>query len=48
MMHGLDAPRLRVVLRDILSGERRELPASAEVGVALEVADGGASESTAG
>ena len=48
MMHGLDAPRLRVVLRDVLSGERRELPTSSEIGVPLEVAEGGASESTAG
>ena len=39
MMHGLDAPRLRVVLRDVMSGERRELPPSSEIGVPLEVAD---------
>ena len=47
MMHGLDAPRLRVVLRDVMSGERRELPASAEVGVSLEVAERGESVSGA-
>jgi diadenylate cyclase len=41
MIHGLDAPRLRVVLRDVLSGERRELPSPAEIGKPLEVADGG-------
>ena len=28
MLQGLDAPRLRVVLRDILGGERKELPLS--------------------
>jgi diadenylate cyclase len=48
MIHGLDAPRLRVVLRDVLTGERRELPPIAEIGVPLEVADGGANEGTAG
>jgi uncharacterized protein (TIGR00159 family) len=42
MMHGLDAPRLRVVLRDVLTGERRELPLAAEIGTPLEVAEGGA------
>ena len=41
MIHGLDAPRLRVVLRDVLSGERRELPSPAEIGKPLEVAEGG-------
>jgi uncharacterized protein (TIGR00159 family) len=41
MIHGLDAPRLRVVLRDVLSGERRELPSPAEIGKPLEVADAG-------
>ena len=40
MMHGLDAPRLRVVLRDVMTGERRELPPMSEIGVPLEVADG--------
>ncbi len=44
MMHGLDAPRLRVVLRDVLTGERRELPPAAEIGAPLEVAEGGATE----
>jgi hypothetical protein len=43
MMHGLDAPRLRVVLREVLTGERRELPPVSEVGVPLEVAEGGES-----
>ncbi len=47
MMHGLDAPRLRVVLRDVMSGERRELPPSGEIGVPLEVAEGGESASRA-
>jgi uncharacterized protein (TIGR00159 family) len=47
MMHGLDAPRLRVVLRDVMSGERRVLPTTSEIGVPLEVADGGESASTA-
>ena len=47
MMHGLDAPRLRVVLRDVMAGERRELPPSSEVGVPLEVAEGGESVSRA-
>ncbi len=47
MMHGLDAPRLRVVLRDVMSGERRELPPSSEIGVPLEVAEGGESASRA-
>ncbi len=47
MMHGLDGPRLRVVLRDVMSGERRELPPSSEIGVPLEVAEGGESASRA-
>jgi len=46
MMHGLDAPRLRVVLRDVMSGERRELPPVSEIGVPLEVAEGGENAST--
>jgi uncharacterized protein (TIGR00159 family) len=41
MMRSLDAPRLRVVLRDILAGERRELPSESEVNRPLEVAEGG-------
>ncbi|MBW2495993.1 MAG: TIGR00159 family protein [Deltaproteobacteria bacterium] len=40
MLQGLDAPRLRVVLRDILGGERKELPEDAEVRAGLEVAEG--------
>lgn len=47
MIHGLDGPRLRVVLRDVLAGERRELPPMSEIGIPLEVAEGGASESSA-
>ncbi len=47
MVHGLDAPRLRVVLRDVLSSERRELPPSAEIGKPLEVADGAETASSA-
>ncbi len=47
MMHGLDAPRLRVVLRDVLTGERRELPPASEIGAPLEVAEGGVEESRA-
>jgi len=39
MMRGLDGPRLRVVLRDILAGDRRELPSSAEVQRPFEVAE---------
>jgi diadenylate cyclase len=42
MIRGLDAPRLRVALRDILAGDRRELPQ--EVTRPLEVADSGAGE----
>jgi diadenylate cyclase len=40
MLRGLDAPRLRVVLREILGGERKELPLEAEVSSRLEVAEG--------
>ncbi|HEB90549.1 MAG TPA: TIGR00159 family protein [Deltaproteobacteria bacterium] len=39
MLQGLDAPRLRVVLRDILGGERKELPEASEVAGGLEIAD---------
>jgi len=39
MLRGLDAPRLRVVLRDVLGGERKELPEDAEVTGRLEVAE---------
>ena len=39
MLQGLDAPRLRVVLRDILAGERRELPHSSEASRPLELAE---------
>jgi uncharacterized protein (TIGR00159 family) len=44
MMRGLDGPRLRVVLRDILAGERRQLPHESEVNRPLEVAEGGATD----
>lgn len=39
MLRGLDAPRLRVVLRDVLGGERKELPEAGEVTGRLEVAE---------
>ncbi|MCR9093635.1 MAG: diadenylate cyclase CdaA [bacterium] len=39
MLRGLDAPRLRVVLRDVLGGERKELPDAGEVIGGLEVAE---------
>jgi diadenylate cyclase len=39
MLTGLDAPRLRVVLREILGGERKELPEAGEISGRLEVAD---------
>lgn len=39
MLRGLDAPRLRVVLRDVLGGERKELPLASEVTGRLEVAE---------
>jgi DNA integrity scanning protein DisA with diadenylate cyclase activity len=47
MIHGLDAPRLRVVLRDVLSGERRDLPIGADVSKPLEVAEAGENASSA-
>ncbi len=40
LLRGLDAPRLRVVLRDILGGERKELPEASEIKGRLEIADG--------
>jgi uncharacterized protein (TIGR00159 family) len=40
MLRGLDAPRLRVVLREILGGERKVLPESAEAPGRLDFADG--------
>ncbi len=40
LLRGLDAPRLRVVLREILGGERKELPEPAEVTGRLEIAEG--------
>jgi uncharacterized protein (TIGR00159 family) len=39
MLQGLDAPRLRVVLRDVLGGERKELPEAADLVGGLEVAE---------
>lgn len=39
LLRGLDAPRLRVVLRDVLGGERKELPDASEVTGRLEVAE---------
>ena len=39
MLLGLDAPRLRVVLREVLSGERKELPEASEISGRLEVAE---------
>jgi uncharacterized protein (TIGR00159 family) len=40
MLTGLDAPKLRVVLRDVLGGERKELPEASEITGRLELADG--------
>jgi uncharacterized protein (TIGR00159 family) len=40
MLTGLDAPKLRVVLRDVLGGERKELPEASEISGRLELADG--------
>jgi diadenylate cyclase len=39
LMSGLDGPRLRVVLRETLGGERRELPTNEEISRPLEVAE---------
>lgn len=40
MLRGLDAPRLRVVLREILGGERKELPEAGDASGRAELADG--------
>jgi diadenylate cyclase len=40
MLRSLDAPRLRVVLREILGGERKELPEAADAAGRVELADG--------
>jgi diadenylate cyclase len=40
LLQGLDASRLRVVLRDILGGERKELPEVSEIAGSLEIAEG--------
>jgi diadenylate cyclase len=47
MLRGLDAPRLRVVLREVLGGERSELPDAAELKSGLEVAEGPTGRATA-
>jgi len=47
MLQGLDAPRLRVVLREILGGERKELPEASEMSGRLEIAEGQAGHATA-
>jgi uncharacterized protein (TIGR00159 family) len=39
MLRELDAPQLRVVLREILGGERKELPDAAELSGGLEIAE---------
>jgi len=39
MLRGLDAPRLRVVLREVMGGERKDLPEDIEVLSGLEVAE---------
>lgn len=48
MLRGLDAPRLRVVLRDVLGGERSELPDASELTGGLEVAEEPTGKATAG
>ena len=40
MLRELDPPQLRVVLREILSGERKELPESTDISGRFGVADG--------
>ena len=40
MLRGLDAPRLRVVLREILGGERKELPEAGDASGRVDFADG--------
>lgn len=40
MLRGLDAPRLRVVLREILGGERKELPEASDAAGRLDLAEG--------
>jgi len=50
MLRGLDAPQLRVVLRDVLGGELKELPEVLESTGRLEVAEGatGSGQASAG
>lgn len=40
MLRGLDAPRLRVLLREVLGGERKELSGAGEGAARVELADG--------
>ncbi|MBK7947505.1 MAG: TIGR00159 family protein [Deltaproteobacteria bacterium] len=40
MVRGLDAPRLRVVLREILGGERKELPEASDAAGRLDLVEG--------
>jgi hypothetical protein len=48
MLRGLDAPQLRVVLRDVLGGELKELPEAADVKGRLEIADNSNDQANAG
>ena len=48
MLQGLDAPQLRVVLRDVLGGELKELPEAADVKGRLEIADNSNDQASAG
>ena len=48
MLQGLDAPQLRVVLRDVLGGELKELPEAADVKGRLEIADNSNDQANAG
>jgi hypothetical protein len=47
-LRGLDAPQLRVVLRDVLGGELKELPEAADVKGRLEIADNSNDQANAG
>lgn len=47
LLRGLDAPRLRVVLREVLGGERRELPDAKDLAGGLEVAEEPSGQATA-
>ncbi len=48
MLQGLDAPQLRVVLRDVLGGELKELPEAADVKGRLDIADNSNDQASAG